>query len=159
MRTGYRTLSGVVELIGEVTVGLVTDLSLPFIVTVKCFPLSFESLDDLTLCDFAYEVLDERSCPYSGVVLREFEELAISRPWESMGGNSEPLLLVLSDRESVLERTLENPFCSFVVLLVGVRLLKKFAMLCKPRLPVVSFSLCKNQRTNGLVKDVCLYTN
>ena len=60
-----------------------------------------------------------------------------------MGGNSEPLLLVLSDKESELDSTLEKPFCSFDVLLVGVRLLKKFAMLCKPRLPDVSFSLYK----------------
>ena len=148
MRTGYLTLSDVVELIGEVlrgevTPGFVTDLSLPLIVTVKCFPLSLE-LDDLIFCDFAYEVLGARSCPYSGVVLLEFEVLAVSRPCESMGGNSEPLLLVLSDMESELDRTLEKPFCSFDVLLVGVRLLKKFAMLCKPRLPDVSFSLCKS---------------
>ena len=80
--------------------------------------------------------------------------LAISRPCESIGGNSEPLLLVLSDDESELDRTLENAFRSFAVLLLGVRLLKKFAILCKPRLPDGSFSLYKSEPK---VCDYALY--
>ena len=68
-------------------------------------------------------------------------ECAVSRPLESMGGNSGLLLQDLSEEESEPVTTLEYTFFSLLLLLLGVRLLKKLAIDCRPRLPDGSFSL------------------